>query len=100
MSTSSADYKDVIDHLPGGATLVFEDVAWDEYEQLLEALADRPGLRLTYDSGRLQIISPSRKHEKYKEIIGDLIKAVVDELGITAESSGSTTWKRKEDAKG
>ena len=41
-----------------------------------------------------------RKHEKFKEFIGDLIKALADELNINIESSGSTTWKRKQHGKG
>lgn len=79
---------------------MFQEVPWEAYEQLLEDLADRPGVRVTYDQGKLEIMSPLRKHEKYKEFIGDLVKALADELDINIESSGSTTWKRKKDAKG
>src|SRR2546428_196665 len=100
MSTRSAEYREAIDHLPAGAALVLQDVPWEAYEQLLEDLSDRPAVRVTYDQGKVEIMSPLRKHEKYKEFIGDLIKALADELDISIESSGSTTWKRKKDAKG
>ena len=100
MSTRSADYREAIDHLPAGAILVLQDVPWEAYEQLLEDLSDRPAVRVTYDQGKVEIVSPLRKHEKYKEFVGDLIKALADELDISIESSGSTTWKRKKDAKG
>ena len=100
MSTRSADYRECIDHLPAGAMLVLQEVSWEAYEQLLEDLSERPGVRVTYDQGKVEIMSPLRKHEKYKEFVGDLIKALADELGMTIESSGSTTWKRKKDAKG
>ena len=45
-------------------------------------------------------MSPLRKHEKYKEFIGDLVKAAADELDINIESSGSATWKKEKDQKG
>lgn len=79
---------------------MLQDVPWEAYEQLLEDLSDRPAVRVTYDQGRVEIMSPLRKHEKYKEFVGDLIKALADELDIGIESSGSATWKRKKDAKG
>ena len=55
MSTRSAEYLEAVDHLPVGATLVFRQVSWERYEELLEDLADRPGLRVSYDEGRLEI---------------------------------------------
>jgi len=79
---------------------VLQDVPWEAYEQLLEDLPDRPGVRITYDQGKVEIMSPLRKHEKCKDFVGDLIKALADELDRSIESSGSTTWKRKNDAKG
>src|ERR1700733_5380779 len=69
MSTRSVDYREVIDHLPEGAVLVLQEITWDAYEQLLDDLKDRPGVRITYDQGRIEIMSPLRKHEKYKEFI-------------------------------
>ena len=99
MSTR-ANYRDAIDHLPGGATLVLQEVPWEAYEQLLEDLSDRPGIHVTYDQGKMEIMSPLRKHEKYKEFIGDMVKALADELHIDIESSGSTTWKSAKEAKG
>ena len=66
MSTRTTDYREAIDHLPEGATLVLSDVSWEDYETLLEDLADRPGVRITYDQGKVEIMSPLREHEKYK----------------------------------
>jgi Uma2 family endonuclease len=100
MSTRSIDYRDAVDHLPEGAALLLQDVSWDDYEQLLNDLADRPGLRLTYDAGKLWIMSPSLEHEEYKEFIAQVIYVLRDELDINVEPRGSTTWKKKRDAKG
>jgi hypothetical protein len=58
MSTRNAGYLDAIEHLPEGAILVVHHVSWDDYEQLLEDLSDRPSLRASYDRGKLEIRSP------------------------------------------
>ncbi len=100
MSTRSAEYLEAIDHLPLGATLVFRQVSWEQYEELLEDLGDRPGLRVSYDEGRLEIMSPLPEREEYKDSIYSLVRAFAEELGITLETRGSATWKRRKLRKG
>jgi len=101
MSTRSVEYREAVDHLPNGASLVFHDVSWEDYERLVEEdLADRPGLRVTYDEGRLEIMSPLPEHEEYKEIISPMVYLLGDELDINVEPRGSATWKRKRLRKG
>ena len=96
MSTRTTDYRQAIDRLPAGAMLVLSDVSWEDYEELLEDLTDRPGVRVAYDRGRVDIITPLGMHERYKECIGPLIALLADEMNIDVESAGSTTWKRRE----
>jgi Uma2 family endonuclease len=100
MSTRTADYRDAVDHLPAGATLVFQDCSWDEYERVLRDLDDRPGLRVTYDDGRLQIVSPLAEHEEYKEFILFVVRVLSEVRGLELETRGSTTWKRRALRKG
>ena len=100
MSTRSAEYREAVDHLPAGGTLVVQDVSWEAYEQLLDELADRPGVRVTYDEGKLQIMSPLPEHEKYKRIIERMIDVAREELDLNLEPRGSATWKRSRDSKG
>lgn len=100
MSTRSANYKDAVDHLPEGATLVVQDVSWEDYEQLLDDLGDRPGVRVLFDQGRLEIMSPLPEHEEYKDFIARMVYALSDKLDINLEPRGSATWKRKRDMKG
>lgn len=100
MSTRPTGYAEALDHLPAGATLVVQDVSWDEYEQLLNELADRPGVRVTYDEGKLEIVSPLPEHEKCKCFLERLIDTLADELDVDVEAFGSTTWKRKQARKG
>ena len=78
---------------------VFDNVAWADYEAMLRIVGDRP-IRLTYDRGVLTIMSPLRKHDGVKSILGWLIETLAVELDIPCESLGSTTWKREDLLKG
>ena len=100
MSTLTTDYLDLIGRLPSGATLRLPNVGWDEYEHLLSEMESHPAHRLTYDRGRLVIMSPKREHETYKVLIGRLVYAISEELGVEVEATGSTTLKRKKMARG
>jgi Uma2 family endonuclease len=95
MSTQTLDYLDAIAHLPAGGTLILTDVPWEEYEQLLEDVGDWPGVRICYNQGRLEIMSPSSEHENFKELISQLGRILADETGVVLESLGSTTYKQK-----
>lgn len=91
---------DAIEHLPNGATLAFEEVSWDEYEELLETLADDCHSRITYDSGRLEIMSPSGRHDYHKSVLGSLVEVITDEMKLSCVPFGSATFRKKEIQKG
>ena len=93
--TSQSEYA--IDRSQNG--FVFDNVAWADYEAMLRIVGDRP-IRLTYDRGVLTIMSPLRKHDGVKSILGWLIETLAVELDIPCESLGSTTWKREDLLKG
>jgi len=95
MSVRLADYLEAIDHLPSGATLLIPQSSWEDYDRLLEDLVARPGVRVTYDRGRLEIMSPSPEHEEYKEFILRVAHVASDELGLLLETRGSVTWRRQ-----
>ncbi len=100
MSTRSAPFVEAIDHLPGGAILVVPQASWTQYEDLLEDLIDRPGLRVSYDDGRLEVMSPSAEHKEHKEFILRMAHVLSGEFGVPLEARGSTTWKRRTLRKG
>ena len=72
--------------------LVLDGVSWSTYEALLADL-EHGGVRLTYDHGRLEIVSPSRQHERFKRLIGRMVEAVTEELQIPIMSTSSWTLK-------
>ena len=59
MSTEILDYNAVLTQLPAGGSLIIRDVSWEDYEALLEAAGESPGLRISYDCGTLQIMTVS-----------------------------------------
>ncbi|HKS41389.1 MAG TPA: Uma2 family endonuclease [Blastocatellia bacterium] len=100
MSTHTADYLEAIEHLPEGAMLRLEHITWNEYEQLLEEMAEHPGMRASYDGGRVEIMSPTTEHEEYKDFIYSMVRDLSKELKIKLETRGSATYKQKHFQKG
>ena len=72
--------------------VVLTHVSWATFEALL-AETDRRGTRFTYDRGVLEMMSPSREHERVKGMLGRMIETLTLELAIPISSGGSTTLK-------
>jgi len=100
MATQTLNYRDAIAHLPVGGTLILNDVPWGEYEQLVADLGDSAGVRVSYDQGRLEIMSPSSKHEKFALLITLLVWTAAEEIDVVIEGLGTTTYKQEWLAKG
>src|ERR1700722_18234413 len=79
--------------------LVLEDASWDLYEKLLKSVGNRP-LRITYDDGRLEIMSPLPEHDHPKTVIGRLIEMLAFLRSMEVASYGSTTFRSKQKSKG
>jgi Uma2 family endonuclease len=101
MSTLTTNYLDIIERLPAGAKLELPNIDWDEYEHLLTQMESfHPGHRLSYDRGRLIIMSPSTEHEDYKEFIYSLVRIISLETGVMLETRGAATFKSNKLLKG
>ncbi|MDH3719685.1 MAG: Uma2 family endonuclease [Planctomycetota bacterium] len=79
--------------------LMLYDVDWSAYETILAGLNDR-AIRLTYDNGELEIMSPSDEHERIKTLVGRMIETMTEQLEIPIRSAGSTTLKSQLKKKG
>lgn len=83
---------------PGRVTLY--GIGWDFYERFLEETRNQR-VRHFYDEGVLTILSPiGSPHEWNKRLIGRLIEAMTDELGIPIRSAGAWTLRSAELQKG
>ena len=81
--------------------IVLDGVSWETYERLRDELDDE-GQRvyITYDQGRMVLMSPRTEHETWKRFIGRMIETLSMELNIPIRSVGSTTWRRRKLKKG
>lgn len=86
--------------VPPGQMLRLHNISWQDFEAILEELGEHRGTRLTYNRGTLEIMAPLPEHEVNKELIGDLVKILLDELNMDRECFGSTTFKRQDIAQG
>lgn len=87
-------------HVPPGQRVLLQDVTWQELEAILEDLGEHRAARIAYDRGILEIMAPLPEHEDDKEIISDLVKALLEELDIEFRCLGSTTFKNQAMAQG
>ncbi|MEM7796087.1 MAG: Uma2 family endonuclease [Cyanobacteria bacterium P01_C01_bin.118] len=86
--------------VPEGQRLLLHDVNWTEFEAILEELGEHRNTRIAYNNGLLEIMAPLPEHEADKEIIGDLLKALLEELDVEFLTLGSTTFKNSAMLKG
>ena len=74
---------------------VIRQSSWQTYQTVLKAFEDSP-VRVTFDRGALELMSPSGPHERLKKLLDRLISAAAEELEISLRSQGSTTFSREE----
>ncbi|MEA5535805.1 Uma2 family endonuclease [Crocosphaera sp. XPORK-15E] len=78
-----------------GQQLLLKELDWQTFEEILSELGESRASRLSYSNGFLEIMVPLPEHEKDKEIIGDIIKILLDAQNINFEPLGSTTFKNE-----
>jgi Uma2 family endonuclease len=84
-------------HPDSADVITLENASWELYEMLVrERDAAGQHFKITYDRGRLSIMSPLPMHEQVKRLLGQLVEIATLERDIPRASYGSTTWKRAE----
>jgi Uma2 family endonuclease len=76
----------------GERRFVLDDVGWQGYETLLNLVGNRP-IRLTYDRGNVELLSPLLVHERYRSLLARVVEVVTKELNIRMVAAGSTTLR-------
>lgn len=100
MIIETTNYYDIVGQLPPGADVTFQDVSWEEYEELLEQVGEASWLRISYDEGTLSVMSVSSKHEIYTRFLERMIGAISLRLRLNIISSGSATMRKRKQRKG
>jgi Uma2 family endonuclease len=84
---------------PPERRFVLRGIPWDLYEAL-RANVDNHRVRMSYDGGTLEMMSPSGRHESIKHLIRRMIDTFTEELEIPVRGLSATTWKRRDLDKG
>jgi Uma2 family endonuclease len=72
-----------------------DGATWQDYERLLEIRGERSVPRISYLEGRVELMTPSRQHERIKSLIGCLVEAYCLHAGIHFMPYGSWTVKQQ-----
>ncbi|MBE9057554.1 Uma2 family endonuclease [Sphaerospermopsis sp. LEGE 08334] len=78
-----------------GQQMLLKDISWQQLENILEEMGEKRAARISYSDGWLEIMVPLPEHEKDKEIVGDLVKILLEILDVDFEPFGSTTLKNE-----
>lgn len=79
--------------------LLLTDVSWDYYDRTLRELDGRH-FRITFDRGRMEIMTVGPDHETVKKAIARLLEQYSTEMDIPIEGLGELTCRREDIARG
>jgi Uma2 family endonuclease len=87
--------------LEPGQQIYFQNVSWDYYTRTLRAIEDAGyHYRVTFDRGRMEIMTTGALHEMIKKIIARLAERYGDEMNIPVNGLGQVTCRREDLQKG
>jgi len=81
-------------------SVVMDDVSWDYYSRTLEQFNPSRNVRITFDQGRMEIVTTSGLHERIKTVVARLIEIYSLEADVPAVGDGSFTLRREVLGKG
>ena len=87
------DLKDLI--IPSGSHVILQGISWEQFEAIALAFGYTSGYRLTYNSGKLEIMVPLPEHEYMNRYLETVVQEISDGLDLDFEAYGSTTWRQK-----
>jgi Uma2 family endonuclease len=79
----------------GENRVVIRGVGWQGYQTLLSLVGNQP-VRLTYDRGDVELMSPLFRHERNRSLLARMVEILTEELGIPLIAAGATTLKRED----
>jgi Uma2 family endonuclease len=85
---------------PPARNVVLKGISWETYRRLLAEHEAQSGTHFTYDSGVLEIMVLSSRHEEPNRTLALLVEVLAEELVIDIRRLGSTTFRREDLAKG
>lgn len=84
---------------PAEQRFLLHGITWQTYLELRDA-PENYHVRMTYDRGSLEMMSPSKRHEQFGYFLGRLIDAWSEEAGVDIQGCGTMTCSREDLEKG
>jgi Uma2 family endonuclease len=84
----------------GDQRIVIRGVGRHVYDVLDEAIGDGHHIRLAYDGKDLELMTTSRLHGFFRELLGQIVTMLVEVLNIDRVTSGESTWKTEDMGRG
>jgi Uma2 family endonuclease len=100
MSSPPATIAERVTRAPAEQRVIMHNVSWATYEKLCADLASQSSIRMAYDRGTLEIMSPLSEHEESNRTMALLVEVLAEEMDIDVRDLGSTTFKRADLARG
>lgn len=72
--------------------ILLHEISWELYERLRATESNR-GVRMAYDNGELELMSPSQSHGEIESRFPLFIAEVAEVLNLECKLVGTTTWK-------
>jgi Uma2 family endonuclease len=85
--------------VPPPPAILVHGVDWETYRALRED-PENLHLRMTFDKGRLEFMSPSKLHERVAILLAQMVFAWTDEKNIDRQGCGTVTFQREDLAHG
>lgn len=85
---------------PTEKRVTLSGVSWQQLETLLEELGTSRTARLTYDRGKLEMMTPLEEHDRCARLIESLILVIADEMRVKVNSIGSVFLVRPDIGRG
>jgi len=85
-------------NLAPGSVATFVNVSWQEFELILQELGRKRRSRIAYSNQILEIMVPLPEHEVPRDLISDIVKALLKATNQRFQPFGSTTFKQENSA--
>lgn len=84
-----------VEQVQTASRFLFQGIPWKTY-LAMRNVPENQHVRMTYDRGDLEVMSPSPQHEQFGYVIGRLIDVWTVELNIDIKSCRTMTVKRED----
>jgi Uma2 family endonuclease len=79
---------------PTEKRVVLSGVTWQKFEGLLSELGQNRTARMTYDRGKLEMMTPLEEHDRCARLLESLILVFAEEVRLPVQSLGSVLLMR------